>query len=141
MPTDFFLGHVSDGPLSPRPIAAAQILAGQPVARGRDLGVSPDGLLSYALWDCTAGRFRWHFRSDEIVHILDGAVAVRAGDDGTPRQLGVGSVAYFPAGLHTIWEVDTYVRKLAVFRSAPGGLRAHVRGAVRARLQRAGVIR
>ncbi|MEZ4369097.1 MAG: cupin domain-containing protein [Kofleriaceae bacterium] len=133
---DFVSGAVTDGPLEPRPIAQSQILAGTPVAQGKTLGISPDGLLSYALWDCTAGTFRWHFRSDEIVHILEGEVRVRRGDAEAPRRLGPGDVAYFPAGLHTVWEVDTYVRKLAVFRSQPGGLRAKVRGEVGAVLGR-----
>ncbi len=102
--------------LDPAPIKPDWILEGKPVARAKTLTVAPDENFSSALWDCTAGTFRWHFRSDELVHILEGEVTVKS-DDGTSRTLRPGDVALFPKGLTNVWHVPRYVKKLAVHRS------------------------
>lgn len=139
---DFLVAKVSLDALVDAPLRPGTVLAGAPAARSLSLGASPDGLLSYGLWDCTAGAFRWHFRSDEIVHILDGDVTVHVDPAGAPRRLGVGDVAYFPRGMVTIWTIERYVKKLAIYRSEPGlgeRARAVVRDGVaqlRARLGR-----
>lgn len=125
--TSFPVDADTAGPLTTAPLRPGTVLAGTPHARSRALGASPDGLLSYGLWDCTAGAFRWTFHSDEIVHILEGEVVVRVEAGGAPRTLRVGDVAYFARGLVTIWEVERYVRKLAVYRSEPTGLRTRAR--------------
>jgi len=98
------------------PISSDQILDGSPVARSCDLHSSREGGVSMNLWDCTAGRFRWHFLSDELVQILAGEVRV-TGDDGTQRVLRAGDTAHFPAGTSFVWEVTDYVRKLAIHRA------------------------
>ena len=143
MPTTFPVAADTTGPLETAPLRPGTVLTGAPHARSRSLGASPDGLLSYGLWDCTAGAFRWTFYSDEIVHILEGEVTVRVDPSGEPRVLRAGDVAYFARGLVTIWEIDRYVRKLAVYRSEPSGLRARARrmvkqglGEIRSRLAR-----
>jgi uncharacterized cupin superfamily protein len=101
--------------LVPQPIDPAWIKHGAPVARAVTVCESPDSLLTVGLWDCTAGTFTWIFASDEIVHILEGAVHVRHGH--TTHVLVPGSVAYFPRGLETIWEVREYVKKSFVLRA------------------------
>jgi uncharacterized protein len=105
---------VSRTDLSLDPIEPSWIKQGAPVARCLTLSESPDGLLTAGLWDCTAGTFRWIFRSDEIVHILEGEVRVH--DDGQTHVLVPGSVAYFPRGRETVWEVPTYVKKSFTLR-------------------------
>jgi uncharacterized cupin superfamily protein len=105
---------VSRTDLTLDPIEPSWIKAGTPVARCVTLSESPDGLLTAGLWDCTAGTFTWIFRSDEIVHILEGEVRVH--DDGTTHVLVPGSVAYFPRGRETVWEVPTYVKKSFTLR-------------------------
>jgi uncharacterized cupin superfamily protein len=109
--------------LADAPIAPEAVLAGAPVARSREITRSADGRISTHLWDCSAGRFRWYFWTDEIVHILEGEVHV---DDEAGRSfvLRAGDVAHFPTGATTVWHVPEYVRKLA-FHRAPG-LRARV---------------
>ena len=79
------------------------------------LAKSPDSLLTAGLWDCTAGTFTWIFGRDEIVHVLEGEVRVHDGD--TTHVLVPGSVAYFPRGLETVWEVRTYMKKAFVLRA------------------------
>jgi len=101
--------------LSPQPIEPSWIKEGSPVARAVTLSESPDSLLTAGLWDCTAGTFTWIFGCDEIVHILEGEVRVHDGT--TTHVLVPGSVAYFPAGLETIWEVPRYVKKSFILRA------------------------
>jgi uncharacterized protein len=103
--------------LQPMPIDPTWIREGRPIARSVTVGRSPDGLLSTGLWDCTAGRFTWIFRRDEIAHIVEGEVRVEDGE--TTHVLTAGSVAYFPRGLTTVWEVPQYVKKAFVLRAAP----------------------
>jgi uncharacterized cupin superfamily protein len=103
--------------LLPMPIEPSWIKEGAPVARSLTIGRSPDSLLSVGLWDCTAGTFTWIFYRDEIVHIIEGEVRVH--DAGTTHVLVPGSVAYFPRGLTTVWEVPAYVKKAFVLRAPP----------------------
>lgn len=101
--------------LEPQPIEPSWIKAGTPVARALNVSESPDKLLATGLWDCTAGTFTWIFSHDEIVHIVEGEVRVREG--ATTHVLVPGSVAYFPCGLETVWEVPKYVKKAFVLRA------------------------
>jgi len=98
------------------PIPAAHVIEGDPVARTTGLTASDCGTISTCIWDCTAGRFHWHFGVDEVVHILDGEVHV-TDDDGRTVVLRAGDVGHFPLGSHSIWHVPEYVRKLAVHRA------------------------
>ncbi len=104
------------------PIDPSWIKEGNPVARSVTVGRSSDSVLSTGLWDCTAGTFTWIFRRDEIAHIVEGEVRVHDGE--TTHVLVAGSVAYFPCGLTTVWEVPKYVKKAFVLRGvpAPSGL-------------------
>ncbi|WP_416408030.1 cupin domain-containing protein [Agrobacterium rosae] len=101
--------------MQPAPINPDWIIAGEPVARMADHSKSADRAAYTALWDCTAGTFRWFFAWDETVHILEGDVHVTA-EDGSVHMLRAGDVAYFKAGTWATWRVDTYVRKVAFLR-------------------------
>jgi uncharacterized cupin superfamily protein len=107
--------HVANGELEPADIAPDWVVEGAPKARAKHLFVAPDKHLSIALWDCTEGKFNWYFAGDEFVHILEGEVTVRDGD-GSERRLRPGDVAYFPAGMRSLWHVHGYVKKVAMFR-------------------------
>lgn len=102
-------------PLKPAPINPDWILSGNPVARVADHSRSRDEASSTAIWDCTAGEFRWYFGWDETVVIQEGEVFVK-GDDGTERWLRAGDIAYFRGGTWATWRIDTYVRKIAFLR-------------------------
>jgi uncharacterized cupin superfamily protein len=105
------------------PIEPSWIEEGAPVARCVTLTKSPDERLSSGMWECSAGRFKWTFWLDEIVHILDGEVTIREeGDGGAVYTLRCGDIAYFPLGLTVHWDVPRFVRKFFVVR-APGGNR------------------
>lgn len=122
----------ADTGLTAAPIDPAWVLAGEPVARMAHLAGSRDGASYTALWDCTAGTFRWRFGVDETVHVLAGEVEV-TWEDGTSRLLAAGDVAHFHAGSAATWYVPTYVRKLAFLHDPRS--RVHRRlGALRTRL-------
>ena len=74
-----------------------------------------DDQATTAVWDCTAGTFRWYFGWDETVMILEGEVHV-TGEDGSERTLKAGDIAYFPGKSWATWHIDTYVRKIAFCR-------------------------
>lgn len=97
------------------PINADWVISGNPQARMADHSRSEDRAAYTALWDCTAGTFRWFFMWDETVHILEGEVHVTAAD-GSVHHLYAGDVAYFKAGTWATWQVDNYVRKVAFLR-------------------------
>lgn len=103
--------------LDPAPIRPEWILEGQPTARCRHWSDSSDGTTSAMVWDCTAGRFRWYFGGDEIVHIIEGEVIVK-GDDTPERRLKPGDAALFRAGTWATWHVPHYVRKHAICRDS-----------------------
>jgi uncharacterized cupin superfamily protein len=105
----------SDLALKPAPIEPSWVLEGNPVARNRELSHSPDWSAWTMVWDCTAGRFQWHYDIDETVHFIDGSVTI-SGDGMAARRFGPGDVVFFPAGSSATWHVDSYVRKVAFCR-------------------------
>jgi hypothetical protein len=97
------------------PFNAGDIVRGDPRSRSINVIASADGNFDCGVWDCTAGRFRIQYRSDELVHILEGEVTVHVGD--RKHALAAGDVAYFPAGTAAEWDIPVYVRKLWVYRT------------------------
>ena len=101
--------------LKSSPINRDWIVEGSPTARNALLAQSRDRKSCTLVWDCTPGKFVWHYDIDETIHILEGSIVL---DDGVspPRRLGPGDVVFFPAGAVVQWTVETHVRKLAFFR-------------------------
>jgi uncharacterized cupin superfamily protein len=113
--------------LLPAPITPSWIIEGSPKARNRILSRSDDQTACTIAWDCSAGKFNWYYDFDETVHIVEGSVTI---DDGhsPARALKAGDVAFFPAGSHAVWTVDSYVRKVAFCRRIlPGPIGALVK--------------
>ena len=104
-----------DVQLSAAPIRPDWVLAGRPQARNTVLAKSADRTALTMFWDCTAGRFRWEYDQDETIHVLEGSATLTL-DDGRVERLSPGDVVFFPAGRSATWEVQSYIRKLAVFR-------------------------
>src|SRR5262245_4316025 len=102
--------------LPPMPIEPGWIIEGTPTARGTVLTQSRDKLVSSGFWSCTAGKFKWVFRWDEFVHVLEGEVTIRE-ENGPTHTLKAGDVAHFPLGLTTFWHVSKFVRKFFVLRT------------------------
>lgn len=131
-------GNAMEMELKPAPINPEWVLEGNPEARSCAQSASRDGAAHTAIWDCTAGTFRWYFGWDETVYILDGEVHVTDADGGT-RTLRAGDVAYFRGGTWATWKIDTYLRKVAFMRRtlpAPASLLYRASDAARRRLGR-----
>lgn len=101
--------------MQPAPIEPSWIISGAPIARKAEHSRSDDEAAVTAIWDCTAGEFRWYFGWDETVTILEGEVHVTA-EDGTRRTLRAGDVAFFAGGTWATWRIDNYLKKVAVCR-------------------------
>jgi uncharacterized protein len=103
----------TDDDLGPRPIDADWLLEGSPQTRARSLSFTDSASLFGTIWETTAGRFEWHYRSDELVAILDGEVEITP-PAGEPFTLRKGDLVFFPGGQIMHWHVPVYVKKLAV---------------------------
>lgn len=115
VPAPVVAAAIDDLKLEPAPIRREWILAGNPQARASTHSAARDSQATTAVWDCTAGTFRWHFDWDETVVIVEGDVHVTV-EDGSARTLKAGDIAYFPAGSRAVWHVEDYVRKVAFCR-------------------------
>ncbi|MBL8589424.1 MAG: DUF861 domain-containing protein [Methylobacteriaceae bacterium] len=104
--------------LSPAPIPPDWIIDGDPRAASAEIARSADGACATCVWATTPGVFRWHFKGDEIVTIVEGEVYVCDENGAHERRLGPGDTAVFPAGSTQIWRVTRPLRKVAVCRNA-----------------------
>ncbi len=115
MPSVPFKADTTGVALRSAPIRPEWITEGRPLARVAELSRSADGQACTVVWDCTAGRFTWHYGSDETIYVIEGSATLR--DDGNPpRVLGPGDVVFLPKGAVVDWTVDRYVKKVAFFR-------------------------
>lgn len=119
------------------PIEESWIISGKPEARMAEHSSSADRAAMTALWDCTAGSFRWYFAWDETVMILEGEVRVTDAN-GAVRILKAGDIAYFAGDTWATWQIDNYVRKIAFLRRP---LPLPVALALKAKTKLAGLIR
>jgi uncharacterized cupin superfamily protein len=97
------------------PIEPSWIIEGNPLARRFVLSRSDDGSAGMIFWDCTAGRFNWHYGMDESIYFLAGDVTV-TDQQGASHRLTAGDTIFFPAGSSAEWHVERYVRKVAFCR-------------------------
>lgn len=102
--------------LLPSPINPSWIIEGNPQASSRVLSKSKDGSAWTAVWECTEGKFDWHYDLDETILILEGSIVLES-DTSPPIRYGVGDVILFREGTHARWHVEGYVKKLAFLRS------------------------
>src|SRR5215472_6262442 len=96
--------------LGPCQISPDWILDGTPEARWKMLARSRDRTSSIVVWECTAGRFNWHYSVDETVVVVSGEVFITT-EQGDEKRLGKGDMGFFPAGSSCIWRVNDRVKK------------------------------
>jgi uncharacterized protein len=101
--------------LEPAPISPKWILAGTPQARSKTLAKSHDGTSAIVVWECTAGRFDWHYSEEELAVVINGEAFI-TNEKGAERRLGQGDTGFFPAGSSCTWRVNNRVKKIAVLR-------------------------
>jgi uncharacterized cupin superfamily protein len=134
MPKTIVLDTAATAELDPEPIPKDWILEGQPAARSKKLARSADFTSYIMVWDCSPGRFNWHYNKDETLVVVSGEVFITR--DGQPeRRLGPGDWGFFPGGSSATWRVTSHLRKVAVLRETmprPLGLALRVwKGALR----------
>ena len=103
--------------LAPEPIPQEWVLSGTPVARSKNLVRSRDWTSTVVVWDCTAGRFHWHYSQDETILVISGEAFLLL-ENGDERRFGPGDVGFFPAGTTCTWRVADYIWKVAVLRES-----------------------
>jgi uncharacterized cupin superfamily protein len=101
--------------LSKSPIEPSWIIEGNPVARSALLSQSADRMAATVVWECSAGKFNWHYDFDETILILDGSIVLE-NESMRPTRFGPGDVVTFKDGAHARWSVEDHVRKLAFCR-------------------------
>jgi uncharacterized cupin superfamily protein len=101
--------------LKPAPIEPSWIIEGNPQASSCMLSWSADGSASTIVWQCTEGRFEWHYDFDETIMILEGSIVLES-DTLAPTRYGPGDVILFRDGAHARWHVEGHVKKLAFCR-------------------------
>lgn len=134
MSTPFFITTFADTrkDLSAQPIDPTWIKEGNPEARAVTLSESLDGTMTSGLWECTAGKFKYVYEVDEVVHILEGEAHVNDGKK--THVLTPGTVVFFPCGLVADWEVPKYVKKVFILRAAKRSFPRRVASALKRRI-------
>jgi hypothetical protein len=102
-------------PLSLAPPHEMRVLEGAPVARSVKLLSSDDGQAFTMIWECSPGKFSWHYGMDETVVLLEGRVGLSA-TGLRPTEIKAGDVVLFKAGQTVEWTVHEKVRKVAFLR-------------------------
>lgn len=101
--------------LEPAPVPSDWILSDTPEATAKMLLRSRDWLQSIVVWECTPGRFNWHYNKDEVMFMISGQ-ATLINESGEERELRHGDTAFFPKGVSCTWLIRDRVRKVAVVR-------------------------
>lgn len=112
--------------LDPDPIRGDWILSGAPQAASKILARSRDWLSILVVWECGAGRFKWHYTREETLVVVSGGASV-LDERGVERHFGAGDVVSFPDGTSCIWTIEDRIRKIALVREtvwAPLGMAA-----------------
>lgn len=117
MSTSIVIAAAAAADLQPAPVPPDWILSGTPEARNRELAKSADRTSWIIVWNCTAGRFNWHYMEDETLVIISGEAFI-TDERGEERRLGPGDTGFFPAGASCVWRITDHVRKVAVVRQA-----------------------
>jgi uncharacterized cupin superfamily protein len=115
MPRAIMIAAAAAIDLEPAPISPDWILSGTPETRSKELARSHDRTSYVMVWDCTAGRFNWHYSKDETLVVISGA-AVLTYENGGERRIGPGDIVFFPAGTSCAWHVTEYIKKVAFLR-------------------------
>ena len=63
-----------------KPITAAWVLSGTPLSRTESLGRSHDFTSNNDIWECSAGRFDWHYVQDEALVVISGEAFISNGE-------------------------------------------------------------
>lgn len=103
---------LDDAELEVAPLAAEQVVAGDPEVRVLPLHEAAD--LEVGVWQHGAGVSR-DVEADEVFVVLSGRATVEV-EDGPVLEVGPGDVGLLAAGSRTTWTVHEPLRKVYVIR-------------------------
>jgi len=115
LPKSIVIAATGTTDFAPAPISPDWVLNGTPTTRSKKLARSHDRTSDVMVWDCTAGRFTWHYNKDETLVVLSGEAFV-TNENGQEHRIGPGDVVFFPAGTSSRWHVPNYIKKVAFLR-------------------------
>lgn len=92
------------------PLAAEQIVDGEPAVAERALWTSPDGTVESGIWEISAG-VSTDVEAAEVFLVMSGRALVEI-KDGPTLELVPGVVGSFAGGERTVWRVQETLRKL-----------------------------
>lgn len=97
-------------PVTPEPIDAAQVVAGDP--RSGFTALHDDALWSVGIWEHTAGTST-DVEVDEVFVVLAGRATIAIEGEGT-LSVGPGDIGILEAGARTTWTVHEPLRKIYI---------------------------
>jgi uncharacterized cupin superfamily protein len=115
MPKSIVMATAATADLDPAPIPSSWILQGTPEAAKKQFVRTEDRNSYIVAWECTPGRFTWHYSEDETLVVLSGEALI-TNENGEERRLAPGDLAFFPSGTSATWHVTRRIRKVAVVR-------------------------
>jgi uncharacterized cupin superfamily protein len=96
------------------PIKKDWVVDGTPEARGCPIFETSDQCADVHEWECTRGRFVWHYDVDEIVYVIEGDARIKDLATGLSTDITAGASILFQRGSSAEWTVDGYIRKVAI---------------------------
>src|ERR1041385_63249 len=88
--------------LNATPITRDWVIDGKPETKSKEMGRSHDRTSYVMVWDCTAGRFNWHYNKDETLVVISGEAFI-SDQNGGERRIGPGDIVFFQAGTSAAW--------------------------------------
>ncbi|MFD5391957.1 cupin domain-containing protein [Streptomyces sp. NPDC127074] len=104
-----FAVHIPDVELEAEPLAAEQIVSGDPVVTGKVLWESPDGKQLRGIWQITPGVVT-DTEANELFVVVSGRATIEF-EGGTVIEVGPGDACVLREGDRTTWTVHETLRK------------------------------
>lgn len=100
-------------------MAAEKIASGTPQTTFQILHASKDERFTAGIWECTPGKWRTHYLTDdEFCTLIEGHVVLTP-ESGPAQEFKAPASFIIPQGFKGTWEAVTKVRKYFVIYEAP----------------------
>ncbi len=101
-------------------VAPEKIVSGDPKTTYKLLHASPDERFTTGIWECTPGKWRVNYTTDdEFCTLIEGHVRLTP-EDGAPQDYKAPDSFIIPCGFKGTWEAVTKIRKYFVIYERVG---------------------